>query len=84
MLSPIAVLLSIAQPATIPHAVAGRIDSPPALDGRLDDPVWLTAPPTTSFTQKFPNEGGAMIDFRALRNVPSADVLLLKLSLLFA
>src|SRR5690242_588307 len=31
--------------------------SAPVLDGRLDDPIWLTVPVATDFTQNYPQRG---------------------------
>ncbi len=36
---------------------AVRTEQVPKMDGRLDDPCWATAPPETTFTQRYPDEG---------------------------
>jgi hypothetical protein len=44
-------------PTVRPHIRAVRTPKRPVIDGRLDDAVWRLAPPSTSFTQHFPDEG---------------------------
>lgn len=52
-----------------PHMVATRVADAPKLDGKLDDPVWASAPASSAFTQKFPNEGEAPTDKTTMRIV---------------
>ncbi len=60
-------LADVAQLPPAPHATATRVDRPPVIDGRLDDEAWSRAPPITSFTQKFPDEGLAPTEKTTLR-----------------
>jgi hypothetical protein len=50
-----------------PHVIASRAATPPVIDGRLDDPVWLTALPSDSFTQHYPDEGAPPTDRTTVR-----------------
>ena len=34
-----------------------RTENPPQIDGKLDDPIWSSAPKSSDFTQRKPNEG---------------------------
>src|SRR6185369_15715762 len=49
-------------PVEPPHLVAAQATAPPSIDGALDDAAWALAASTTSFTQKFPDEGAAPSD----------------------
>jgi hypothetical protein len=52
-----------------PHLDAARADTPPLLDGKLDDPAWNKAEGSTTFVQKFPNEGQPPTERTTLRIV---------------
>jgi hypothetical protein len=43
-----------------PALTAVRIDGPITIDGRPDEPVWMTAPAITEFTQIEPDEGAPL------------------------
>ena len=51
--------LLFAQVVAPPTITPVRTDKAPTLDGDLSDAVWAKAATTSSFTQKFPNEGSA-------------------------
>jgi hypothetical protein len=52
-----------------PHLTATRVTDPPVLDGKLDDPAWAKAEATSSFIQKFPDEGQPVTEKTTLRIV---------------
>jgi len=62
-------------PAEPPHLVAARASAPPSIDGKLDDAAWALAASTTSFTQKFPNEGAAPSDRTTMRVLYDGDAI---------
>ncbi len=55
------------------HLDATRVEHAPKLDGDLADAAWVSAPPVTAFTQKFPNEASAPSDRTTLRVVYDDD-----------
>ncbi len=44
-----------------------RAPSAPEIDGKLDESVWTTAPVSTSFTQKTPDDGSAPVETTSVR-----------------
>ena len=59
----------------LPHYTAVRVHTPPTLDGVLDDAAWKDAIPTTSFTQKVPDEGKSPTEATTLRIVYDDDAI---------
>ena len=63
MKSPLAALLllcastALAAPTPVAPVQAARTTATIVIDGVLDEPIWLTAPATTSFAQRDPNPG---------------------------
>ncbi|HVU49119.1 MAG TPA: DUF5916 domain-containing protein [Polyangia bacterium] len=62
-------------PAVRPHIKAVRTPRPPVIDGKLDDAVWRLAPPSTTFTQHFPEEGAPPSERTALRILYDDDAI---------
>jgi hypothetical protein len=62
-------------PTTRPHIRAVRTSERPVIDGKLDDPAWRRAPPSTSFTQHFPDEGALPTERTTLRVLYDDDAI---------
>jgi hypothetical protein len=64
---PPATVVPVFVPAVRPHIRAERTPTRPKIDGKLDDAVWQLAPPSSTFTQHFPNEGAPPSERTTLR-----------------
>jgi hypothetical protein len=62
-------------PAVRPHIRAVRTPQRPVIDGKLDDAVWRLAPPSTTFTQHFPDEGAPPSERTELRILYDDDAI---------
>jgi hypothetical protein len=72
----LAPLLAVAATTALsPSLAATRASEPPTLNGRLDDAAWATAPPSDTFTQKFPRQGEAPSEHTTIRVLYDDDAL---------
>lgn len=62
-------------PAERPHLRAVRTASPPEIDGLLDESVWQQEAGSSTFVQRFPQEGAAPVEPTTVRVLYDAEAL---------
>ena len=68
-------LFAAAVASGTPHLSAHRTSNSPTLDGHLDEEAWEEAPESSTFIQKFPNEGHAPTERTAVRVLYDDDAI---------
>lgn len=62
-------------PGGPPRLLAVRTQHPVTVDGKLDDAAWRAAPPSSSFTEQYPDEGGPAAEPTEVRVLYDAHAL---------